>query len=248
MSISAILLIAGVGSRLGRVGQEPKVLLEFGGRSLLARHVDALTACNVDEMVVIVGFKADHVEDAILHLDPPFKVTILTNPRFTEGSAVSLAAAGDILRSGRTALLMDGDVLYDPRMLQRLMDGRAENALLFDGDLEPGDEPVKICLDSTATIVDFGKKPENPGVRHGESVGFFRFCPETAAALAERAVWYRANAPELEYEEAIRDVILAQPERFSAVDVSDLPWTEIDFIQDVVRARDVILPQIEVLA
>ena len=37
----------------------------------------------------------------------------------------------------------------------------------------------------------------------------------------------------MEYEEAIRDLILAHPDRFGAVDVSDLPWTEIDFEEDV---------------
>jgi choline kinase len=143
---------------------------------------------------------------------------------------------------------MDGDVLYDRRMLRRLIQGRLENTLLVDRELEPGDEPVKVCFDREGVIVDFRKKPENPGVRHGESVGFFRFSPATAAALAERADWYTANAPALEYEEAIRDLMLAEPDRFGAEDVTDLPWTEIDFMEDVVRAREVILPQLEVLA
>jgi choline kinase len=246
--VTAILLVAGVGRRLGQAKPGPKVLLEFGGRSLLARHIDALAACGVDELVLIVGFEADQVEMAIRRLDPPFKTSLLTNPRFAEGSAVSLAASGGILRSGRTVLLMDGDVLYDPRMLRRLIQGRSENTLLVDRELEPGDEPVKVCFDPSGAIVDFRKKPVNPGVRHGESVGFFRFSPATAADLAERADWYMANAPELEYEEAIRDLMLAEPLRFGAEDVTDLPWTEIDFVQDVIRAREVILPQLEVLA
>jgi choline kinase len=219
------------------------VLLEFGGRSLLARHVDALAACGVDELALVVGFEAGQVETAIRRLDPPFKLRLLTNPRFTEGSAVSLSAAGEVLRSGRTVLLMDGDVLYDPRMLQ----GLGENTLLFDRELEPGDEPVKVCFDRGGAIVDFRKKPGNPGVRQGESVGFFRFSPETAAHLADRAEWYKTNAPALEYEEAIRDLMLAEPRRFGAEDITDLPWTEIDFLEDVVRAREVILPQLEVL-
>ncbi len=54
-----------------------------------------------------------------------------------------------------------------------------------------------------------------------------------------------ANAPRLEYEEAIRDLMLAQPDRFDAVDVTDLAWTEIDFEEDVVKARDIVLPQLE---
>jgi choline kinase len=248
LAVTAILLVAGVGRRLGQATPGPKVLLEFGDRSLLARHIDALAACGVDELVLIVGFEAGQVETAIRRLDPPFQLKILTNPRFTEGSAVSLATSAAILRSGRTVLLMDGDVLYDPCMLRRLIQGRAENTLLVDRELEPGDEPVKVCFDQAGAIVDFRKRPENPGVRHGESVGFFRFSPAMATDLAKRAEWYAANAPTLEYEEAIRDLMLAEPERFSAEDVTDLPWTEIDFEQDVVRARDVILPQLEVLA
>jgi choline kinase len=45
--------------------------------------------------------------------------------------------------------------------------------------------------------------------------------------------------------EAIRDLILAEPARFGAADVSDLPWIEIDFEDDVIRARRDILPQLQ---
>jgi choline kinase len=244
---SAILLAAGVGRRLGRAEPAPKVLLEFGGRSLLDRHFEALAAAGVGSVVIIVGFEAERIEAAVRALDPPFQVTLLHNPRFTEGSVVSLAAANGVLRSDGTVVLMDGDVLYDHAMLRRLRDGAAENSLLVDRELEPGDEPVKLCFDAAGRIVDFRKKPENPGVWHGESVGFFRFSPATAGELADRCDWYVENAPHLEYEEAIRDLMLAEPGRFGAEDVTDLPWTEIDFEEDVVKAREVVLPQLEAL-
>jgi choline kinase len=236
----AILLAAGVGRRLGRPEPAPKVLLEFGGRSLLDRHFEALAAAGV-------GFQAGQIEAAVRALDPPFKVTLTRNSRFTEGSVVSLAAAGSVLRSGGTAVLMDGDVLYDHSMLRRLRDGAAENSLLVDRELEPGDEPVKLCFDDAGRIVDFRKRPANPGVWHGESVGFFRFSAATGLELAERCDWYVQNAPHLEYEEAIRDLMLADPGRFGAEDVTDLAWTEIDFEEDVVKAREVVLPQLEAL-
>jgi len=244
-NFTAILLAAGVGRRLSRTEPAPKVLLEFGGRSLLERHFAALADAGVGAVVIVVGFEAGRVEAAVRALDPPFEVTLLHNPRFTEGSVVSLAAANAVLRSGGTVVLMDGDVLYDPSMLRRLRDGAAENSLLVDRELEPGDEPVKLCFDAAGRIVDFRKRPENPGVWHGESVGFFRFSPATGQALADRCDWYVAQAPQLEYEEAIRDLMLADPGRFGAEDVTDLPWTEIDFEEDVVKARDVVLPQLE---
>ncbi len=243
--VSAVLLAAGVGRRLGQAEPSPKVLLEFGGRTLLERHCEALAQAGVDELVIVTGFEAGQIEAAVATLKTPFAIRTLANPRFTEGSVVSLAAANAVLRSGATVMLMDGDVLYDTRVLARLREAPAENVLLVDREFEVGDEPVKLCFDDAGLICDFRKQPENPGAWRGESVGFFRFSPAMAARLADRCDHYVANAPRLEYEEAIRDLMLAQPDRFDAVDVTDLAWTEIDFEEDVVKARDIVLPQLE---
>jgi hypothetical protein len=45
------------------------------------------------------------------------------------------------------------------------------------------------------------------------------------------------------YEEAIRDLTLAA-EHFAVADISDLPWTEIDFSDDVTRGGESVLPQL----
>lgn len=235
-----------MGRRLGQEKPGPKVLLEFGGRSLLARHLDNLVAAGARRLTIVTGFEAERVEAAVADHAPALAVDFAFNPRFREGSAVSLAAAAATLRDGIATVLMDGDVLYDTRMHARLLGGAAENVMLVDWNIEPGDEPVKICFDGAGTIVDFRKQPEFPYVRHGESVGFFRFSPETSVALADRVVAYTGDdRARLEYEEGIRDLLLAEPHRFGAEDVSDLPWTEIDFPEDVARARDEILPQLD---
>ena len=51
--MKAIILSAGQGSRLGHlVDDRPKCLIDFGGRTLLDRQLDALAANGVDEAVV----------------------------------------------------------------------------------------------------------------------------------------------------------------------------------------------------
>ena len=243
---SAIILAAGVGRRLGHA--VPKVLLEFGGKSLLERHLTALHANNVRNVAVTVGHRPDLIRAELSRLGALQHVSLVENRRFREGSIVSLAAQRAQLGAGKPVLLMDGDVLYDSRMLARLLQAAPENVLLFDQAIEPGEEPVKICLRGEV-IVDFGKVPVHAHDRHGESVGFFRFSATMATALAERAMAYvedgRAGA---EYEAAIRDLILAHPSRFGCEDISDLPWTEIDFAADVVRARQEILPRLQEVA
>ncbi|SDB60611.1 phosphocholine cytidylyltransferase family protein [Belnapia rosea] len=241
----AIILAAGVGRRLGRDGHPPKVMLEFGGRTLLKRHLDALEAAGIREASITVGYQREMIEEEVKRHGWHDRVSFVHNPRYREGSLVSLYAQSARLRAGHSLLLLDGDVLYDPRMIDRLVRAPGENLLLADREIEPGDEPVKICFQD-GRIVDFRKQPERAHDWHGESVGFFRFSAAMAAALADRCADYVARGQTgLEYEEAIRDLILAQPDRFSAQDISDLPWIEVDFAADVLRAREHVLPQLQ---
>jgi choline kinase len=238
----ALILAAGVGRRLAGAGAlletTPKALLEFGDKSLLTRHVEILRALGVTDITVVVGFEAEHVRAALTAQDGGSPIATVVNPDYREGSVVSLWVGREVLQSGAPVILMDADVLYDRRLMARLIGTSRSNCLLLDREIEPGDEPVKLCV-RDGRIVDFHKRPTEPHEWHGESVGFFRFSPDVAAELAERADEYVSSGRRaLEYEEPIRDMIMASDaERFGFEDISGLPWTEIDFPEDVVKAR-----------
>lgn len=237
----ALILAAGVGRRLcggGPTGEHPpKALLRFDGRSLLDRHLQILHGAGVGDVTIVVGYREQEIRAELKGRggDPPH---LLVNPDFEQASVVSLDAGREVLQGGTPVILMDADVLYDARLIDRLLHSTQPNCLLLDRDIEPGDEPVKLCV-SDGRIVDFHKRPRVAHEWHGESVGFFRFTADTAAELARRAHDYVASGrTDLEYEEPIRDMILAgPPERFGFEDISGLPWTEIDFPEDVAKAR-----------
>jgi choline kinase len=139
---------------------------------------------------------------------------------------------------------MDADVLYDPVILEPLAQGRG-SLFLLDRDFDDeGGEAVKLCVRGRS-LVDF-RKVIAPSLRYdyaGESVGFFRFSEPVAKALADRCEAHlgagRSGDP---YEEVIRDLLLHEPDSFSFVDVTGVPWIEIDFPRDLERARVEILP------
>jgi choline kinase len=246
--ISVILLAAGVGKRLQGIAGGPKVLLKFGGQTLLERHLAALQANGITDISLTVGFEAGKISAELARLGLTGQIKLIENPDFRLGSLVSLHVQDKVMRSGRAVILMDGDVLYPPEMIARLIESPQENVLLLDRTIEPGDEPVKICL-KDGKIVDFRKKPVHEHEWHGESVGFFRFSPAMAAILADVCADYvNTGRTGDEYEEAIRDRILLEPDRFDFTDISDIPWTEIDFSEDVARAENIILPKLEAVA
>ncbi len=237
----AIILAAGVGRRLGLEAADgvprPKVLLDVGGRSLLLRHLALLEDAGIQEATIVLGYGAAQVRAALDASGTRLDVTMLENPDFREGSVVSLWTAREMLRCTRPVLLMDADVLYDRRMLDRLMRSTHVDCLLLDRNIEPGDEPVKLCV-RDGNIVDFRKVPTEPHEWFGESVGFFRFSPDVANELADRVESYVATGRRSqEYEEPIRDMIRSSPpHRFGFEDITSLPWTEIDFPEDVSKA------------
>ena len=250
MTIKALILAAGVGARLGDVADNrPKALLEFGGKSLLRRHVEILGAAGIDDIVVGVGYRADLIAAELAALGPGSRPRTIANPRFREGSIVTLWTLREELAWGGEVLVMDADVLYDRRMMARLLASAHANCLLFDADFEPGDEPVKICVRG-GRIVEFRKRIEVDYDSCGESVGLFRLSPATAGELAAAATAYVADGRSEEpYEEAIRDLVVAAPDgRFGYEDVTGLPWIEIDFADDLRRAESEIWPRLEHLA
>ncbi len=243
----AIILAAGVGERLGAVSKNrPKCLLEFGGVTLLERHLHILRYCGIGRVTIVTGYQAAMIEASLCSKDYHLKLDSRYNPDFRDGSVVSLLAAGDILTAGESILLMDADVLYDHTLIRRLCDTRHANCFLLDRDFEAGEEPVKLCV-RAQQLIDFRKCIDNDlhFDLQGESVGFFRFSAEEAAALATVAAQYiqtgHRNEP---YEEVIRDRLLRAPAAFGYEDITGLPWIEIDFPADAERAEREILPQL----
>ncbi|MFN6486116.1 MULTISPECIES: phosphocholine cytidylyltransferase family protein [unclassified Nostoc] len=247
--MKAIILAAGVGRRLGKDGQiQPKCLLKFNGKSLLERHFNNLRHYQIDEIVIAVGYQAQRIQDEIKTLGAENWVSTVYNPDYTKGSVISLWTVGQHLAAGDDILLMDADVLCDRRIIERLVKTNIPNSFLLDRDFEPGDEPVKLCVRDNY-LVEF-RKQVALGLNYdliGESVGFFRFGSAVAQRLATRTEKYVADGQNNEpYEEVIRDLLLETPEVFSYEDITGLPWVEIDFPQDIQRAQNEILPQIEV--
>jgi choline kinase len=244
----AIILAAGRGSRLQQAQLRPKCLLEFGGASLLERHLQLLRDAGVGEVVLVLGFMHETVAASLQHWHGPPHTQIVVNPRFELGSVLTLDTAAAAMRGGGDVLVMDADVLYDQRIMRSLVAGAAPvNRLLIDREFEPGAEPVKVCVRAGVPIEL--RKQLAAGLEYdtiGESIGFFRF--DTAGARRLAAIvsdYVGSDRAHLPHEEAVRDLLRERSQVVEVADVTGSPWIEIDFPNDVSRAAQEVLPQLE---
>lgn len=241
----ATILGAGIGRRLERPELPPKVMLTFGETTLLARHVAILRHCGIERIDLAVGYRAEAVQVELTRIGADDIVRTHLNPDYRRGSIVSLWTLREAYESGEPVIFMDGDVLYDQRMIERLLQSPQENCFLLDRTTEEGEDPVKLCM-RAGRLVDFHKQPKLPHEWWGEWIGFARFSPDVAGKIAA-ALDSHVSAGRLDeiYEEAFRDVLLSEPPgTFGVEDVTGLPWVEIDFPEDLAKAEGEVFPQL----
>lgn len=244
--MKALILAAGVGARLfgGDDKASPKSLLQFAGKSLMARHIENLVSVGVAEIGLVLGYHEEEIKAEIDMIGAADKVRFFHNPRFREGSVVSMWTASDLLKEGDDVLFMDADVLYDPTIIDRMIAPKGMTSFPYDREFEAGDEPVKFML-KEGRPVEFRKVPEKVSFDTvGEWVGFIRMTGEFAGVVADQAAQYAGggdvHAP---YEDAVRDLLLNRTGGAAVgVDITGLPWIEIDFPEDIERAQKDILP------
>lgn len=240
--MKAIILAAGVARRLAPLTDRThKALLPVGDRPLLTRMLTALESVGVKQTVLVVGHCADQVREVAGRRVGRMDVRYVENPEFAKGSVLSLYAARADL--GEPALVMDADVLFPRELLRRLLAAPAPSAFLIDRGFQDTGEEVKYYTRGDRVIA-LGKKVV-PDIWEvvGEGVGFFKCGAEAGSELTrylERVIAEGGGFNE--YEDAYH--LLVQHHHVGWVDVTGLPWTEIDFAEDLRRARDEVLPHV----
>jgi molybdenum cofactor cytidylyltransferase len=89
--VSAILLAAGKSERMG----QNKLLLPFGGRTVIQCTLDSLIASRAGEVIVVLGSRAQEINTSIGNR----RALMTVNTNFAKGMSTSLITGIDIVRS-----------------------------------------------------------------------------------------------------------------------------------------------------
>lgn len=239
---TAVILVAGRAQRLAPLTDRThKGILPIGGRPMLAWMLDALHSAGIRRAVLVVGHCADQVEAVAANGPDGMAIEFRYNPEYAKGSALSLYAAREVLHGD--TLIMDADVVFPREFLFRLLRSPEPNALLIDRAFRDTGEEVKIYVQA-GRVIALGKKvvPDAWDLV-GEGVGFYKCGPiagRTLVALLADTIAQSNGAAE--YEDALHELVAQR--RFGAVDITGLPWTEVDFAADLERARTAVFPRI----
>jgi len=230
---TAVILVAGVGSRLRPLTDDrPKALVGVGSETILGRAVRLLAEHGVERLVLATGYREDAVRAALA--GAALEIVYCRNERFdSTQNAVSLALCADAV-AGRAFFKLDGDVVFRPEVLARLDACDSALAVAVDRTRRTDAEAMKLRLGEGNRIEAFGKSLSLDEAA-GESIGIERVRESASSELF--AALSRPESSGLYYEDVYSQLIARGRLEAQAVDVGDLPWTEVDDPADLERAR-----------
>jgi choline kinase len=216
----------------------PKCLLPVDGdRPALEVQLRALVAAGVTEARVMVGFCAEKV-DAFLATQPVSGINVETvfNPFFDSSDNLVTAWLARPEMTG-DFLLMNGDTLFEPAVLRRLLSApMAPISLVINGKdaYDADDMKVSMSADGRLRAVS---KTLTKDVVNGESIGLMRFTGKgveafrSALDLAVRT----QNGLKAYYLSVIDKLTREIP--VETVSMTGLWWGEMDSPEDLASVR-----------
>ncbi len=239
--VRVIILAAGQGKRLLPLTAEvPKALLDIGGKSLVQRQIEAFAANGLKDFVVITGYGAERMEQALGVIAKMLNVSIATvfNPFYAVAdNLASCWLARDAM--DRDFIQVNGDNVFQGDLVAKLLAAPVVPVSVAINKKEGFDaDDMKVMLDGDR-LTEIGKTLPVDTV-DAEAIGFYVF----------REAGIKAYRQELEL--ALRDPqglrrwfpsavgSLAKKMHVSTISITGLRWAEVDFPVDLQQARHLV--------
>ncbi len=226
--IQAVILAAGMGTRLGRPFPKPLTPLS-DGRTIMEQQIDNLRQVfGADvRITTVVGFKLDLILEAFPD------VTYIYNEAYDQTNTNRSLLKALRLSTEGGVLWMNGDVVFDPQVLEKVSDlMEADTSFICVDTAVVGDEEVKYTVDDDGYVDELSKQVVNA---RGEAVGINFVSASDKPTLIDRL----SECSDADYfEHGIELAISHDSMRVIPVDIGEFFAVEVDFEEDLTRANE----------
>ena len=226
--IQAVILAAGMGTRLGRPFPKPLTPLS-DGRTIMEQQIDNLRQVfGADvRITTVVGFKLDLILEAFPD------VTYIYNEAYDQTNTNRSLLKALRLSTEGGVLWMNGDVVFDPQVLEKVSDVmEADTSFICVDTAVVGDEEVKYTVDDDGYVDELSKQVVNA---RGEAVGVNFVSASDKPTLIDRL----SECSDADYfERGIELAISHDSMRVIPVDIGEFFAVEVDFEEDLTRANE----------
>jgi choline kinase len=233
--MKAIILAAGMGKRLQRVsGGSPKCMIKIGRKSIIHHQIESCQEVGIKDFVVVVGYKQEVLQSHILEILDESRVVFVENSIYdTTNTLYSLWLTR--FHFDDDFIYFNADVLFGSNLLEKISGNSKYSELLLETK-SCADEEVKMIIDDDNRILEIGKKLEISRCA-GEFIGIGKFKRNILPQFAKYLQYGVDTGQDNNYFEYAVD-LLAKDVVLKAVPTDDIPCIEIDFPEDLAKAKE----------
>ena len=224
----AVLLAAGTGSRLlPLTADRPKCLVEVAGRAIVDTLLDALAELDIEEVVVVTGYKDESLR-AYLEEKGGFRWRFIHNERYaTTNNILSLHVARDVIVA--PFLLVESDIYLSPQVLAPLR--RVDQILVAPYTAQMDGTGITIGDEGIANEMVIGAhlaRPDSLSEMH-KTVNFYSFSNATWQLYREALDrWIAEGRLDQYYEAVLAELINNKVVTMHGADIGAVGWAEVD--------------------
>ena len=170
-----LIVAAGLGSRLkGHTENNPKCMLDFGGKTLLQRQLSSYKKNKIEDISLIRGYKKNKINyKGIKYFD---------NNDYKENNILNSIFYGEEVINGNI-IISYSDILFEPFVVKRAMESDHDISVVVDIDWRdyyidrkehPLSEAENVIFNSNNEVVKIGKIASEKEEVHGEFIGMIK--------------------------------------------------------------------------
>lgn len=241
--MKVIILAAGQGSRLRpHTNDRPKSMVELAGKALISHQLEAMQAAGIacDDIAIVTGYKKEYQEKL------GFKTFV--NPEYmTTNMVYSLFCAEDWMADDEDLLIAYGDIVYDPIVMQTLLNTKGDIVLTADLEWQKLwaaraedfiSDAETFRINSAGLVSEVGKRPKSLADIDAQYMGLIKvsaakikdfkeaFATRNAAARADST-----NCDNMYMTDFLNDLIYAGWRVRPALITGG--WLELDTVSDL---------------
>ncbi len=182
----ALIIAAGLGSRLKKHTENlPKCMLDFGGKTLLQRQIDAYNKNNIKDISLIRGYKKEKINYKGLRY--------FENKDYRNNNILNSIFYAEKIINGNI-IISYSDILFDPIVVQRTIESNHDISVVVDIDWRgyyvgrkdhPISEAENVIFNSNNEVEKIGKINTGNEDVHGEFIGMIKLSNRGAETFKE---------------------------------------------------------------
>jgi len=244
--MKAIILAAGMGTRLGKFGKGmPKCMLKFNGKALLEWQIETLRACGINDIIVVKGYMPEKIKIS--------GVKYYVNEDFANTNMVETLFCAEEDMDDET-LVCYGDILYEKRIIKDILGSNVDVGVTVDGDywdywkarLDKPEEDTESLVISDGKIVELGDTECSVDKAKVRYVGLIKFSKKGVEALKKvyhenkkkyfdkDEKWLRSKSFKKAYMTCILQALVNSEYRVDPILIKH-GWLEFDTVGDYER-------------